>query len=122
MRLAEPIKTVGTHSISIHVYGDSMGAITVVVEVLARRQCGATSRSSTGLTTRRAMSLLGVYQDLSKLPRANLISSAPLPICRSPIPRAVTPASLTGPKAIQLPRTESYPRPLGITSPCAIDV
>jgi large subunit ribosomal protein L9 len=32
VRLSEPIKTVGTHSVLIHVHGDSMGAITVVVE------------------------------------------------------------------------------------------
>ena len=35
VRLAEPIKTVGTHSVPIHVHGDSMGAITVVVEAAA---------------------------------------------------------------------------------------
>lgn len=32
VRLAEPIKSVGTHSVSIHVHGDSVAVITVTVE------------------------------------------------------------------------------------------
>jgi large subunit ribosomal protein L9 len=35
VRLAEPIKTVGTHSVSIHVHGDSAAVITVVVAAAA---------------------------------------------------------------------------------------